>query len=82
MHPQPQDLLGNNHVAGPVQSFGSLFSSLLTPYFLAAMENWFTGTQIKLFLCVAVNFMRWLFGGGGGGCVFVHSSGGPHSSGP
>lgn len=35
----------------------------LTRYFLPRMENWFTGTQIKLFLCVAVNFMRWLFGG-------------------
>lgn len=65
MHPHPQGLLGNNHVAGPVQSFGSLsVLTCLTRYFLARMENWFTGTQIKLFVCVAVNFLRWLFGGG------------------
>lgn len=68
-------------MTGSVYIFGAFSISdlvCLTCY-LEWNGNWFkgfTGTQIKVFC--AVNFMRWLFGGR----VFVHSSGGPHSSRP
>lgn len=62
--PRTYWVICNNHGAGPVQSLGhSSVVICLTRYFLARMENWFTGTQIKSFLRVAVSFMRWLFGG-------------------
>lgn len=78
MHPHPQGLLGNNHVAGPVQSFGSLsVLTCLTRYFLARMKlvYWDTNQVVRLCRRELSEMVVWR-----GECL--HSSRGPHSSGP
>lgn len=78
-HPHPQDLLGNNHVAGPVQSSGSLFSTRLPDSLLLGKDGklvyWDTNQVVALCRRELSEMVVWR-----GECL--HSSRGPHSSGP